>query len=109
MDQAILYILYNVYHRAIKIGISDISGRRFAKHKQKGWVLVTYWHFFERDKARELESLILNILRKKYGIYLDKKDMPQGGYTETFDSRKISRKALIRLVNKNIKSIRDRP
>jgi hypothetical protein len=52
MEQAILYILYSPVHKAIKIGISDISGRRFASHRQKGWILVKYWHFFERDKAR---------------------------------------------------------
>lgn len=103
MDEAILYILYSPKHRAIKIGISDISGKRFASHRTKGWMLISYWHFFERDKARAIETLVLNTLRSKHKPFLNKEDMPQGGYTETFDARKVSRRALIRMVNKAIK------
>ena len=103
MEQAILYILYSPIHKAIKIGISDISGRRFASHRQKGWILVKYWHFFERDRARAIETLVLHTLRDRYGYYLTKKDMPHGGYTETFDASKVTRKMLIRMVNKAIK------
>jgi len=104
MNEAILYILYSPKHHAIKIGISDISGRRFASHKTKGWLLVAYWHFFERDKARTVESIVIQTLRKKHKPYLNKEDMPQGGYTETFDASKITRKGLIRMVNKAIKA-----
>lgn len=103
MNEAILYILYSPLHKAIKIGISDISGRRFASHRTKGWILIKYWHFFERDRARAVESLVVQTLTKKYGSFLDKADMPQGGYTETFDASKITRKGLIRMVNKAIK------
>jgi hypothetical protein len=95
MNEAILYIIYNPIHKAVKIGISDISGKRFAAHKGKGWVLVSYWHFFERDKAKEVESTVIQTLNKE--------DMPQGGYTETFSSNKVKKKTLIRLVNKTIK------
>ena len=103
MDEAVLYILYNPIHKAVKVGISDISGRRFASHRTKGWILIKYWHFFERDRARAVESVVLNTLRSRYGHFLDKADMPQNGYTETFDASKISRRALIRMVNKAIK------
>jgi hypothetical protein len=105
MDEAVLYILYNPIHKAVKVGISDISGRRFASHRTKGWILIKYWHFFERDRARAVESLVLNTLRSRYGHYLSKEDMPQSGYTETFDASKISRRALIRMVNKAIKEV----
>jgi hypothetical protein len=91
-------------YKAIKIGISDVSGRRFASHRQKGWVLIKYWWFSERDQARAVESLVLDTLRSKYGHFLDKADMPQGGYTETFDASKITRKGLIRIINKVINS-----
>jgi hypothetical protein len=99
----LLYILYNPLHRAVKIGISDVSGRRFASHRTKGWILIRYWTFFERDRARAVQSLVVQTLTKRYGHYLDKADMPQGGYTETFDANKISRRGLIRMVNKAIK------
>jgi predicted GIY-YIG superfamily endonuclease len=105
MNEAILYILYNPTHKAIKIGISDISGKRFASHRTKGWLLVSYWHFFERHKARAVESLVIQTLSKKHKPYLSKEDMPQGGYTETFDASRISKKQLIRMVNKAIKNV----
>jgi hypothetical protein len=105
MDEAVLYILYNPIHKAVKVGISDISGRRFASHRTKGWILIKYWHFFERDMARRVESIVLKTLRERHGHFLDKADMPQSGYTETFDASKITRRALIRMVNKAIKDV----
>jgi|688.fasta_scaffold00092_145 hypothetical protein len=98
----LLYILYSPIYKAIKIGISDVSGRRFASHRQKGWVLIKYWWFSERDQARAVESLVLDTLRTKYGHFLSKADMPQGGYTETFDASKITRRGLVRMVNNAI-------
>ena len=82
-----------------------MSGRRFASHRQKGWVLIKYWWFSERDQARAVESLVLDTLRNKHGHFLDKSDMPQGGYTETFDASKITRRGLIRMVNKSAKDL----
>jgi hypothetical protein len=101
----LLYILYSPIHKAIKIGISDISGKRFASHRTKGWILIKYWSFSERDIARLVETTVLNTLRQKHGYFLNKADMPQGGYTETFDASKITRKGLIRIVNKTIKGL----
>jgi hypothetical protein len=105
MDEAVLYVLYNPEHKAVKVGISDISGRRFASHRAKGWILIKYWHFFERDMARKVESTVLKTLRERHGHFLDKEDMPQNGYTETFDASKITRRALIRMVNKAAKDL----
>ena len=101
----LLYILYSPLHKAIKIGISDVSGRRFASHRTKGWILIKYWAFSERDQARHIETLVVQTLTSKYGHFLDKADMPQGGYTETFDASKITRKGLIRMVNRAIKGV----
>ena len=103
MNEAILYIIYSPIHKAIKIGISDISGKRFASHRTKGWKLVCYWHFFERDKARAIESLVIQTLRKKHKPFVSKEDMPQNGYTETFDASKLTKKGLIRMVNREIR------
>jgi hypothetical protein len=101
----LLYILYSPVHKAVKIGISDVSGRRFASHRTKGWILIKYWWFSQRDQARAVETLVVNTLTKKYGHFLDKADMPQGGYTETFDASKVTRRGLIRLVNRAIKDL----
>jgi hypothetical protein len=105
MNEAILYILYSPVHKAVKVGISDITGNRYKSHKYKGWVLVAYWHFFERDKAKAVESIVLKTLRERYGYYLNKEQMPQGGFTETFDAKKVTRRMLIRMVNKAIKQV----
>ena len=35
--------------------------------------------------------------------------MPQGGYTETFDASKITRRGLIRIVNKAIETTKKHP
>ena len=101
----LLYILYSPIHKAIKVGISDVSGRRFASHRTKGWILIKYWWFSERDQARAIESLVIQTLTNKHGHFLDKADMPQGGYTETFDASKITRRGLIRMVNRAIKEL----
>lgn len=101
----LLYILYSPVYKAVKIGISDVSGRRFASHRQKGWILIQYWWFSERDQARAVESLVLNTLKKKHKPFLSKEDMPQGGYTETFDASKITRRSLVRMVNAAIKQL----
>lgn len=100
-----MYIIYSPVHKAVKIGISDITGKRFASHRTKGWIMVSYWHFFERDKARAVESLVIQTLSKKHKPFLSKEDMPQGGYTETFDASRLSKKGLIRMVNKAIKVV----
>ena len=105
----ILYILYSPIYKAVKVGISDVSGKRFASHRTKGWILIKYWTFSRRDQARQVETLVLNTLRDKHGHYLDKEDMPQGGYTETFDASKITRKGLIRMVNKAIETTKKHP
>jgi len=103
MDPTILYIVYHPQYNAVKLGIGDISGKRFKAHRTKGWELVAYWYFQDRQGARRVESIVLQILRDKYGHYLDKKDMPYGGYTETFNAKNIKKKNLIRMVNNAIK------
>lgn len=103
MDHTILYIIYHPQYDAIKVGIGDIAGKRFKAHRTKGWELVAYWYFQNRAGARRVESTVLKTLRERYGYFLDKADMPQNGYTETFDASKITRRALIRMVNKAIR------
>lgn len=103
MTPTILYIIYHKEYNAIKIGVGDITGKRFRQHRTKGWELVCYWYFQNRREARRTESTVLQTLRERYGHYLDKGDMPHGGYTETFNASKITKRRLIGLVNKAIK------
>jgi hypothetical protein len=105
MDPTILYIIYHPQYNAIKVGIGDISGKRFKAHRTKGWELVAYWYFQDRRGARRVESIVVNKLRDKYGHFLNKDNMPYGGYTETFNAKKISKKRLMAMVNKAIKGL----
>jgi hypothetical protein len=105
MDPTILYIIYHPQYNAIKVGIGDISGKRFKAHRTKGWELVAYWYFQDRRGARRVESIVVNTLRDKYGHFLNKDNMPYGGYTETFNAKKISKKRLMAMVNKAIKGL----
>lgn len=102
MEETILYVLYHDEYHAVKIGIANIGNSRYKALKTKGWVVVAYWVFSGRDKARHVESIVLNTLRDKQGYYLSKTQMPYGGYTETFDARRIRKKTLLKLVNKAI-------
>jgi predicted GIY-YIG superfamily endonuclease len=103
MDPTILYIVYHQGHNAIKVGIGDIAGKRFKAHRTKGWELVCYWYFQNRRDAKRVESIVLQTLREKYGHFLNKGDMPYGGYTETFNAKKITKRRLIGLVNRAIR------
>lgn len=103
MSPTILYIIYHKEYHAIKVGIGDIAGKRFKAHRTKGWELVAYWYFQNRGDAKRIESIVVNTLRERYGHYLDKGDMPYGGYTETFNASKITKRRLIGLVNRAIK------
>jgi hypothetical protein len=105
MDHTILYIIYHPQYNAIKVGIGDISGKRFKAHRTKGWELVAYWYFQDRRGARRVESIVLQTLRDKYGHFLNKDNMPYGGYTETFNAKKISKRKILGLVNRAIKGL----
>lgn len=102
---SILYIVYNKDLKSFKIGIGDILGNRYKTHKRQGWVLVKYWYFGDREQALAVEKAVLQELRKitKSEYFLNKEDMPQHGYTETFSIKKISKRKVINLINRMAK------
>ena len=104
MERAILYLIYSPALRAFKIGISNLSNRRYSQHRVKGWMIIKYWYFQDRNLARQVESDVLTILRNKFPtVHLKKEDMPQHGYTEAFSTKTISSKKVITIINKEIK------
>jgi len=98
----IIYLLHHKDFSAIKIGMSDISGKRYAAHRSKGWKLVEYWHL--DGDVRTIEAAVLSAVREKtkQTHFLTKKQMPQNGYTETFDDSKITYKQVKRIIRKAI-------
>jgi len=104
MEPAILYLVYSPVLRAFKIGITNLSNRRYAQHKVKGWVLIKYWYFDNRKMARCVEQRALKLFRARLPErFLNKNDMPQDGYTEAFSVEKISSKRVIKIINTIIK------
>jgi hypothetical protein len=105
MERTLLYLIYSPTLKAFKIGIANLSNRRYSQHRVKGWMLIKYWYFQDRDLAKSIESEVLKVLRNKFPkAHLTKEDMPQHGYTEAFSTRVISSKKVISLINKEIKN-----
>jgi hypothetical protein len=106
MERTLLYLIYSPALRAFKIGISNLSNRRYSQHRVKGWMIIKYWYFQDRNLARQVESEVLKILRNKFPtVYLKKEEMPQHGYTEAFNTQLISSKKVIKIINNCINSI----
>ena len=106
MERTLLYLIYSPALKAFKIGIANLSNRRYSQHRVKGWMLIKYWYFQDRDLAKNIESEVLKVLRNKFPkAHLKKEDMPQHGYTETFNSQAISSKQVIKIIEKIIKNI----
>ena len=106
MERALLYLIYSPTLKSFKIGISNLSNRRYSQHRVKGWMLIKYWYFHDRDLARSVEFEVLKVLRNKFPkSHLAKEDMPQHGYTEAFSSEAISSKNVIKIINKFVKNI----
>ena len=104
MERAILYLIYSPILRAFKIGITNLSNKRYAQHRAKGWIIIKYWYFDSRDMARCVEQRALKLFRARLPErYLNKEDMPQDGYTEAFSIDKISSKRVIKIINTIIK------
>ena len=109
---SILYLIYNKDLKSFKIGVGDIVGNRYKSHKRQGWVLVKYWYFSSKQDALAVEKTVLKELRTitKSTHYLNKEDMPQNGYTETFNAKKVSRRKVVNLINRAISAgIKDIP
>lgn len=102
---AILYLIYNPILKAFKIGVGDLTGNRYSEHRRKGWILVKYWYFGDRAKAFQIEKIVLKTLKKRFMPgFLSKDQMPQGGFSETFDASQTSSLKIIRVINKAIKN-----
>jgi len=104
MERTILYLIYSPILMAFKVGISNISNERYATHRRRGWIIMKYWILPNRSVAKDVEKQVLKYLRDKMPeSYLKKEDLPQNGYTECFNSRMISSKSVVNLINKEIK------
>lgn len=90
---AFLYLMTHGEFGAHKIGIGNYKTRlnRIDEHKKMGWVLIENLDFSTGEGAYQCEQAILLWLQevKKLRPYLSESDMPQRGWTETFDASEI--------------------
>ena len=81
------YIMKHDQFEAIKVGIGNLNRRqdRIKTHIREGWQLFYSFELDNGELALQLEQGVLTWLRQelKMPIYLSKKEMPQGGWTET--------------------------
>lgn len=74
MERTILYLIYSPFLQAFKIGITNLSNKRYAQHRAKGWVVVKYWYFQDRKLASCVEKRTLELLRTRFPeTYLKKR------------------------------------
>ena len=104
---ALLYLIYHEKFGAFKVGINDIGNTRYPSHRSNGWTMVKYWYFDSIMVARKVERLVLSRMKDKTKSegFVDKQDMPQGGYTETFDAKKITSRQAKAIINKVIRNM----
>ena len=90
---AFLYLMVNAELSATKIGVGNHKTRvnRIAEHERNGWKLEKRIELNTGDIAFSVEQATLLWIRDDLGLKpcLTPKQMPQGGYTETFDSQSL--------------------
>jgi hypothetical protein len=98
---ALVYLVTHAAYGAAKVGIADTSGSRLAQHRREGWQLLAAFQVTVRV-ATAIETDILRWWRGELGLpsYLERDQMPQGGWTETVDAGSVDLAAtLTRICN----------
>lgn len=107
-DPSYLYLIRNINLNALKVGIGNQSKRndRIHVHINRGWEVIDTWHFKTAEEAKIVEQAALMWIRqeKKLSAALSRRDMPQGGHSETFDLRQLSDREVVKKVNQIIKT-----
>lgn len=91
-----LYLITNPHLNSHKIGITNsYKSRKFDdrtyQHARRGWRLHKRMEFSHLRDAKKIESKSLEWIRAELElpIQLSKREMPQGGWTETVDASEI--------------------
>ena len=94
---ALIYLIRNKNLKTIKIGITNENAHRLTKYP--GWTQVRLIPFKTGKEALQLESAVIELwrIKLKLPIKLNKRDLKQGGYTETADEKGLSE--AIRLID----------
>jgi hypothetical protein len=84
---ALIYLIHNKNLKTIKIGITNKNAHRLTSYS--GWDQIRLIPFKTGKDALQLESAVLELwrIKLKLPIKLNKRDLKQGGYTETADEK----------------------
>jgi recombinational DNA repair protein (RecF pathway) len=100
----ILYLLTHLELESHKIGITNVNAKekRLEKHSKRGWVVYETWSFVNGNNAFEVEQALLSWFREDLNlpVCLGKAQMPQGGFTETVDSKEIDLSEIANMAHK---------
>jgi recombinational DNA repair protein (RecF pathway) len=103
---AFLYLMKNDSFSALKVGIGNHKTRnnRVKEHEKNGWNLIKILDFSIGETAYQVEQSILKNIRldKSLPPFLRRKQMPQGGYTETIDGSQITPEEIWEMVESEI-------
>jgi hypothetical protein len=96
---ALVYLITHNRHGAAKVGVSDVAGTRLARHQQRGWQLTAAFQVPAKT-AIEIETKVLCWWRGELGLpsFLNRAQMPQGGWTETVDAARIDLAVAVTLI-----------
>lgn len=80
-----LYLIESLELNAYKIGVARGTSSRIKQHTSAGWTLMKSSYFSTGDVAYRAESEVLRWWRKDLRLepFLNRKQMPHGGWTET--------------------------
>jgi hypothetical protein len=105
-EPSYLYLIENLNFGALKVGIGNYGNKndRLHVHLGKGWVVIQTWHFQTAEEAKEVEQKILNWLLFDLNLsnHLTRKEMPQGGHSETVSRGEISGRQISKKINQLI-------
>lgn len=100
---AVVYLLCHDDFEALKVGIASQVSRtdRLEYHQFQGWKLIKVWETPTGFHAAAIEREILDWWRDELGapVLLTKKQLPQGGHTETVSYSRVG-------VTETVKKIR---
>jgi len=86
---------------AVKIGYCAVDSVRVVDHERRGWILTGAVAAESSDAALQIEQSVLGQLQRppfRLRPFVPASQMPQGGWTETFDASLMTPALLLRLI-----------
>lgn len=95
-----LYLIESKEFNAYKIGVARGTSSRIKQHTNAGWVIRKTFYFSTGEVAYGAESEVLRWWRKDLQLepFLNKKQIPHGGWTETIHKEDLDIKEILKFM-----------